>query len=73
MSSRSRRGVKFPHKQAANIAVEGRRASFSEHSEEGSPSKSRSIASLDGIQEEVGEILRALATESMLPLAEKGL
>lgn len=37
---RSRRGVKFPHNNNANGA-EGRRASLSDVSEEGSPTKAR--------------------------------
>ena len=50
MSGRSRRGVKFPHKQQT-VNVDGRRASFSEASEEGSPNKIRSPTALDDIQE----------------------
>ncbi|KAK0732309.1 cytidylyltransferase family-domain-containing protein [Lasiosphaeris hirsuta] len=44
MTGRSRRGVKFPHKQANNPSTDGRRSSFSEVSEDGSPSKPRSPA-----------------------------
>lgn len=47
--ARTRRGVKFPHK--ANGHGEGRRSSFSDVSEDGSPTKQRSGAALDNIVE----------------------
>lgn len=52
MTGRSRRGVKFPHNSKhTNGQSEGRRASFSDVSEEGSPTKARSSGTLENIQE----------------------
>ncbi len=53
MTGRSRRGVKFPHntKQHSNGLSEGRRASFSDVSEEGSPGKMKASGTLQNIQE----------------------
>lgn len=55
MSGRlSRRGVKFPHKHSSSnghTAAEGRRLSFSDLSEDGSPTKSRGSTTLDNIAE----------------------
>ncbi|KAK0723596.1 cytidylyltransferase family-domain-containing protein [Lasiosphaeria miniovina] len=53
MTGRSRRGVKFPHKHTSGPATggDGRRSSFSDVSEEGSPVKPKSPTTLDGIQE----------------------
>ncbi|KAJ9137552.1 Phosphatidate cytidylyltransferase [Pleurostoma richardsiae] len=49
MAGNSRRGVKFPHRKANGH--EGRRASFSEPSEEGSPTKTKSTSPMDQITE----------------------
>ncbi|KAL2120276.1 hypothetical protein VTJ04DRAFT_4302 [Mycothermus thermophilus] len=52
MSTRLRRGVKFPHNaKHSNGHADIRRASFSDVSEEGSPAKSRSSGSLQNIKE----------------------
>ena len=53
MTGRSRRGVKFPHnnKHSNGGLSDGRRSSFSDVSEEGSPSKSKSGGTLQNIQE----------------------
>lgn len=52
MTGRARRGVKFPHNaKHANGHSEGRRASFSDVSEEGSPGRLRASGSLENIQE----------------------
>jgi len=53
MTGRSRRGVKFPHntKQHSNGLSEGRRSSFSDVSEEGSPGNRRASGTLQNIQE----------------------
>ncbi|KAL2156791.1 hypothetical protein VTH82DRAFT_1537 [Thermothelomyces myriococcoides] len=52
MTGRSRRGVKFPHStKHSNGQPEGRRSSFSDVSEEGSPSKTKSSGPLDEIGE----------------------
>jgi phosphatidate cytidylyltransferase len=54
MTGRSRRGVKFPHKHSSSngpSSADGRRSSFSDVSEEGSPTKSRSGVRLDNIAE----------------------
>ena len=54
MMGRSRRGVKFPPHKGPNgltSGSDGRRASFSDVSEEGSPTKTKSGVQLDGIQE----------------------
>jgi phosphatidate cytidylyltransferase len=60
MSTRLRRGVKFPHNaKHSNGHADIRRASFSDVSEEGSPAKSRSSGSLQNIKE-VGNLLTAL-------------
>lgn len=54
MTGRSRRGVKFPHKHSSSngpSSADGRRSSFSDVSEEGSPTKTRSSMRLDNIAE----------------------
>jgi phosphatidate cytidylyltransferase len=52
MTGRSRRGVKFPHNNKhSNGHSEGRRSSFSDVSEEGSPSKPKSAGTLENIDE----------------------
>ncbi|KAK4151702.1 cytidylyltransferase family-domain-containing protein [Chaetomidium leptoderma] len=52
MTGRSRRGVKFPHNHKhSNGLSDGRRSSFSDVSEDGSPSKAKSSGSLEDIQE----------------------
>ncbi|KAK3903485.1 cytidylyltransferase family-domain-containing protein [Staphylotrichum tortipilum] len=52
MTGRARRGVKFPHNaKHANGHSEGRRASFSDVSEEGSPGRVKAAGSLENIQE----------------------
>ncbi|KAK4244453.1 cytidylyltransferase family-domain-containing protein [Corynascus novoguineensis] len=52
MTGRSRRGVKFPHNNKhASGSSEGRRASFSDVSEEGSPSKAKPSGTLEDIEE----------------------
>jgi phosphatidate cytidylyltransferase len=53
MTGRSRRGIKFPHnnKHSNGGLSDGRRSSFSDVSEEGSPSKARSSGTLQNIQE----------------------
>lgn len=54
MTGRSRRGVKFAHKLAGsngNATGEGRRSSFSDVSEDGSPTKTRGSTSLENIAE----------------------
>ncbi len=52
MTGRARRGVKFPHNaKHANGHSEGRRSSFSDVSEEGSPGRARAAGSLENIQE----------------------
>ncbi|KAL2173063.1 cytidylyltransferase family-domain-containing protein [Thermothelomyces heterothallicus CBS 202.75] len=52
MTGRSRRGVKFPHNtKHSNGHSDGRRSSFSDVSEEGSPSKAKSSGTLGDIQE----------------------
>jgi phosphatidate cytidylyltransferase len=52
MTGRSRRGIKFPHNNKhSNGLSDGRRSSFSDVSEEGSPSKARSGGTLHNIQE----------------------
>jgi len=51
MTGRSRRGVKFPHNNKHSNGQDGRRASFSDVSEEGSPTKARSSGTLENIQE----------------------
>jgi phosphatidate cytidylyltransferase len=52
MTGRSRRGIKFPHNNKhSNGLSDGRRSSFSDVSEEGSPSKARSSGTLQNIQE----------------------
>ncbi|KAK5651872.1 hypothetical protein OQA88_11531 [Cercophora sp. LCS_1] len=60
MSGRSRRGVKFPHKQHG---AEGRRASFGEGSEEGSPRLKSSGSSLEDIKEKPAEVAPPAQTE----------
>jgi phosphatidate cytidylyltransferase len=50
MTGRSRRGVKFPH-NAKHNGHDGRRASFSDVSEDGSPAKLRGSGTLENIQE----------------------
>jgi len=50
MTGRSRRGVKFPHNNK-HANGDGRRASFSDVSEEGSPSKAKSSGTLENIDE----------------------
>ncbi|KAJ0363014.1 hypothetical protein COL154_005922 [Colletotrichum chrysophilum] len=47
--ARTRRGVKFPHK--TNGHADGRRSSFSDVSEDGSPSKIKTGAALQNISE----------------------
>ncbi|KAK4118322.1 phosphatidate cytidylyltransferase [Parathielavia appendiculata] len=52
MTGRSRRGVRFPHNNKhADGHSDGRRASFSDVSEEGSPGKPKSAGTLDNIDE----------------------
>jgi phosphatidate cytidylyltransferase len=52
MTGRSRRGVKFPHNNKhGNGHSDGRRASFSDVSEEGSPGKSKPTGTLENIEE----------------------
>ncbi|OIW32758.1 phosphatidate cytidylyltransferase [Coniochaeta ligniaria NRRL 30616] len=54
MSGRSRRGVKFDHKHGGSNGhqtARDRRSSFSDVSEEGSPTKSRANSSLENISE----------------------
>lgn len=55
-----RRGVKFAHRKG-NGSVDGRRASFSEHSEEGSP-KAKSSPHMDQIAEVCHCLLRIWVT-----------
>ncbi|KAI8311087.1 putative phosphatidate cytidylyltransferase [Colletotrichum sp. SAR11_59] len=50
MMARTRRGVKFPHK--TNGHADGRRSSFSDVSEDGSPSKIKTGAALQNISEQ---------------------
>jgi hypothetical protein len=61
MSSRSRRGVKFPHNRHSgsngHSAADGRRSSFSDVSEDGSPANMRGSTTLENIVE-VGRHVR---------------
>jgi phosphatidate cytidylyltransferase len=72
MTGRSRRGVKFSHNNKHSNGQDGRRASFSDVSEEGSPNKARSSGTLENIQEVIPLVpdRRTRISELMIVTAE---